>query len=153
MRDGELNGDHVHISAVLWMGRIMVHHLEPGIYIKKNLLHLSKRLIIMSSLIQKKSGTGFFWVGSSDRILARVGSVWRFLVRPCYDCRGRGRHRCHHCHGSGRVDGRDSQGNHESQTCHQCHGNGHRRCHVCDGTGKDFKQCQFYTIKTKYYNL
>ena len=60
--------------------------------------------------------------------------------------------RCNHCHGSGRVSGRDSQGNHESKSCHQCHGNGHRRCHVCDGTGKDFKQCQFFTIKTKYYN-
>ena len=61
MRDEELNGGHVHISADRWMGLVMVRHLEPGIYIKQNLNHLSKRLIIMSSLIQKKSGTGIFW--------------------------------------------------------------------------------------------
>ena len=32
MRDGELNGDHVHTLEDLWMGRITVRHLEPGIY-------------------------------------------------------------------------------------------------------------------------
>ena len=58
MRDEELNGGHVHTSADRWMGLVMVRHLEPGIYIKQNLNHLSRRLIFMSYLIQKKSGTG-----------------------------------------------------------------------------------------------
>ena len=58
MRDEELNGGHVHTSVDRWMGHVMVRHLQPGIYTKQNLNHLSKRLIIMLFLIQKKSGTG-----------------------------------------------------------------------------------------------
>ncbi len=56
MRDEELNGDHVRTLEDPWMDRIMVHHLEPGIFISRNLLHSSKQLIIMSFLIRRKSG-------------------------------------------------------------------------------------------------
>ena len=69
MRDEELNGGHVHTLVDRWMGHVMVRHPEPGIYIKQNLNHLSKRLIIMSSLFFKPDWVSLEIFGQKDLYL------------------------------------------------------------------------------------